>query len=60
MYRRTFLSFYKLILEKVRFSPELFWKEYQKALGFLNTQERDELNQWIYNRKIKRKEPTKK
>lgn len=60
MYNKTFLNFYKLILEKVRFSPELFWKEYQKALVLLSDLERDELNRWIYKRGINRKVSTKR
>ena len=50
MEKKTFLNFYKLILEKVQFSSELYWKEYEKALATLNEKERDDLNHWIYKR----------
>ena len=53
--KKTFLNFYKLILEKVKFSPELFWKEYQKAIKLLDDSERNELNNWIYKNGINRK-----
>ena len=53
--KKTFLNFYKLILEKVRFSPELFWAAYQKAIRLLDDYERDELNDWIYKNGINRK-----
>ena len=51
---KTYLSFYKIVLEKVKFSPELFWKEYQKAIKLLNDSERNELNIWIYKNDINR------
>ena len=43
----TFLNFYISILEKVKFDHYLFWKEYQKALLYLDDNERNFLNNWV-------------
>jgi hypothetical protein len=45
--KNTFLDYYKVILEKVSFDPELFYKEYNKAINFLSEEERAALNGWI-------------
>lgn len=52
---KTFLNFYKLVLEKMKFDQQLFWKEYQKALKFLNDKERNELNKWVCRNYHKKK-----
>ncbi|MFT5822900.1 MAG: hypothetical protein ACI8ZM_004157 [Crocinitomix sp.] len=44
-----------LILENIKFSSELFWLAYQKAIKLLNDTERNELNNWIYKNGINRK-----
>lgn len=46
--KSTFLNFYKLVLENMKFDKQLFWKEYQKAIRYLNENERIELNNWVY------------
>ncbi|MDG1915148.1 MAG: hypothetical protein P8I55_11240 [Crocinitomix sp.] len=46
--KKTFLNFYKLVLENMKFDKQLFWKEYQKAIRFLDESEISELNNWIY------------
>lgn len=45
--RNTFLDYYKIILEKVSFDPQLFKKEYKKAIDVLSQSERTALNGWI-------------
>ncbi|MBD3636281.1 MAG: hypothetical protein HUJ25_02980 [Crocinitomicaceae bacterium] len=45
--KSSYLNFYKMILEKVKFDHQLFWKEYQKATQMLTESERSELNQWV-------------
>jgi len=43
----TFLDYYKMILNKVSFDRNLFYKEYIKATQHLHTQEISELNKWL-------------
>ena len=43
----SFLDYYKVILQKVSFDEELFVKEYQKALSYLEPDEISVLNRWI-------------
>lgn len=43
----SFLDYYKLILEKVSFDPQLLGKEYRKALKLLSKQEARQLRQWL-------------
>ena len=45
-----FLDYYKLILDRVRFYPELFEKEYKKAERHLPDADIGDLNQWINER----------
>jgi hypothetical protein len=45
--RNNFLDYYKTILEKVSFDPELFSKEYRKAIDVLSQNERVALNNWM-------------
>ena len=47
------LEYYKIILEKVSFDEKLFKREYNKAMEHLNTEERDELIEWLTNVKTK-------
>lgn len=44
----TFLQFYILVLDRVKFDRELFLKEYQKAVLCLNENERNSLDKWVY------------
>jgi len=46
---RPYLDYYKTILEKVSFDPQLLRKEYMKALKILNQSEGIELQQWLEN-----------
>ena len=41
------LNYYKTILAKVSFDRELFTREYDKAIKYLNIVELDDLNKWI-------------
>ena len=41
------LNYYKTILAKVSFDRELFSREYDKAIKYLNTVEVEDLNRWI-------------
>lgn len=45
-----FLEYYKMILERVSFHPELFIKEYKKASRHLHASDVGDLNQWINTR----------
>jgi len=47
------LEYYKIILEKVSFDEKLFNREFEKALEYLNTEERDELTELLKNVKTK-------
>jgi hypothetical protein len=44
---KTFLEYYKEILDKVSFDSKLLSKEYQKALNLLEKDEEYLLRQWI-------------
>jgi hypothetical protein len=46
--KKTFLDYYKEILEKVSFDPHLLNKEYQKAINTLNTSEIQEFHNWLH------------
>jgi hypothetical protein len=46
--KKTFLEYYKEILEKVSFDPHLLNKEYQKAINTLNTSEIQEFHNWLH------------
>jgi hypothetical protein len=43
----TYLDYYKIILGKVSFDPQLFSKEYHKAKQILKSNEIGDLNSWI-------------
>lgn len=45
--QNTFLDYYKMILDKVSFDPQLFLKEYRKALGLLSAHEVNDLHSWL-------------
>ncbi|MBU2913382.1 MULTISPECIES: hypothetical protein [Reichenbachiella] len=44
---QSYLNYYKLILDRVSFSQELFDKEYRKAMKSLDTEGQRELNEWV-------------
>ena len=46
----TYLDYYKQILEKVSFDPQLFRKEYLKASNYLGVSEKEALDQWLQAR----------
>lgn len=46
----SFLEYYKLILEKVRFDNNLLVKEYRKAVNQLEVNEVNDLNAWLASR----------
>jgi hypothetical protein len=48
--KNTFLDYYKMILDKVSFDPNLFTKEYRKAIVNLQTNEINDLNHWLQSR----------
>ena len=43
----AFLDYYKMILNKVSFDRELFYKEYTKATRHLHSHEISDLNKWL-------------
>jgi len=45
--KKTFLDYYKEILEKVSFDSNLLNKEYQKAIRCLKPSEVHQFNNWI-------------
>lgn len=47
MKNTSFLDYYKTILQKVSFDPDLLLKEYRKALNALHPSEIEEFEQWI-------------
>jgi len=47
------IEYYKMILKKVSFDEKLFNREFEKALEYLNTEERDELTELLKNVKTK-------
>lgn len=47
MMNSTFLDYYKIILEKVSFDPELVRKEYNKAKKLLGGHEVCQLDSWL-------------
>lgn len=48
---KSFLEFYKTVLEKVNFDQQLFWKEYHKAMKYLNESEAKSLMLWVSNKR---------
>lgn len=46
-YKKSFLEFYKLVLDRVKFDQSLFWKEYNKAIKYLNDTEAEDLKSWV-------------
>jgi hypothetical protein len=48
--KTTFLEYYKNVLDKVSFDHRLFAKEYYKALNMLQSNEINELNNWLRSR----------
>ena len=48
--KKSFLDYYKEILEKVSFDSNLLNKEYQKAIRCLKPSEVDQFNNWIYQK----------
>ena len=47
---KSFLDYYKYVLEKVSFDPHLFIKEYKKAKRVLEKHEEKQLLDWIKER----------
>ncbi len=45
--KKSFLDYYKYILEKVSFDPQLFVKEYKKAACTIDENERQQLIKWM-------------
>ncbi len=50
--KKSFLEYYKEILEKVSFDPHLLKKEYHKAKKSLNQSELQQFEAWINERGI--------
>ncbi len=46
--KKTFLDYYKEILEKVSFDQHLLNKEYQKAINTLSTTEIQQFDSWLH------------
>ena len=45
-----YLDYYKMILDRVSFYPELFVKEYRKAKRQLQPSDVDDLHRWIHEK----------
>ena len=45
--KKSFLDYYKLVLDKVSFDQQLFRKELSKALKTIDHHEVDDLLQWL-------------
>ncbi|UII33590.1 MULTISPECIES: hypothetical protein [Fulvivirga] len=45
--KTSMLEYYKIVLRKVSFHPQLFRKEYRKALFYLTEDESLELKLWL-------------
>lgn len=50
--KTTLLEYYKIIISKVSFDPQLLLKEYQKALRVLSGAEGAELRQWCLDKNL--------
>ncbi|UXP31726.1 hypothetical protein N6H18_15360 [Reichenbachiella agarivorans] len=50
--KTSFLSYYKLILDRVSFSEVLFDKEYKKAIKQLVREDRESLDKWVSNHPV--------
>lgn len=48
--KRSFLDYYKIILDKVSFDHTLLRKEYRKATHHLEESEVEHLNSWLKSR----------
>jgi hypothetical protein len=46
-FKRSMLEYSKMILSKINFDKKLFRKEYRKALKHLDSNEQDQLRQWV-------------
>ena len=46
-FKQGMLAYCKLILQKMSFNKKLFLKEYRKSLSYLNSEEQNELRQWV-------------
>lgn len=51
--KKSFLDYYKTILEKVSFDPELLKKEYQKAKKMIKNHEKEQLDAWLTSKGLK-------
>ena len=49
--KKSFLEFYKTVLDNVNFDQSLFWKEYHKAMRYLDESEAAALMNWVVNRR---------
>lgn len=47
--KQTTLEYYKFILERVSFDPNLFEKEFKKAISNLPESDANELKVWVKN-----------
>lgn len=45
--KKSYLDYYKVVLEKVSFDPYLFYKEYKKAINTINEEESAHLICWL-------------
>jgi hypothetical protein len=51
--KKSFLDYYKEILEKVSFDPHLLNKEYEKAIKYLNHSEVQQFENWVQDKGLK-------
>jgi hypothetical protein len=48
--KKSFLDYYKLILDKVSFDKDLLKKEYSKAMTRLPERDKRHLDEWVRSR----------
>jgi len=48
--KKSFLDYYKEILQKVSFDQDLFRKEFEKALKSIEEEDTQKLKEWIIDR----------
>ena len=50
--KKSFLEYYKEILQKVSFDQDLFKKEFKKALNSIEEKDTQKLKEWIIDREL--------
>jgi len=53
--RKSMLTYCKTVIRKVSFCEKLTAKEYEKALSYLSTSEREQFREWFTNKSFGKK-----